>query len=138
MNPNADIRWPIRGTLARTHRPGRYGAAPKQVPQAEVDAWIREVKAAGIRSVICLLDDAQLAYYQDLPVPGDLIAYYRQNGLEVAHVPTRNHAPLLQEQLDAAWDACARLPRPLVVHCSAGQTRTGKVIRHLKPRLRGS
>jgi len=55
------------------------------VSRAEVDEWIGEVKAFGVRSIICLLAHDQLKWYAD--VPEGLISYYRAVGFTVAHVP---------------------------------------------------
>jgi hypothetical protein len=51
------FQWPIKSQLARGRRPGVERKRGSQVPRSVVDAWIKEVKAQGICSIICLLDE---------------------------------------------------------------------------------
>lgn len=78
------VKWVIKGQLARSARPG-YSSSRGPVHRAEVDAWLEEVKTAGIQAIICLLTEEHLQLYRGLPSP-TLIEYYRDRGLEVAHV----------------------------------------------------
>ena len=73
---------------------------------AEDLAWIQEAKEiSGIRSIICLLDEHQLKYYEKLPV--DLVSYYRSKGFEVEHikVPKLRRPPLSDRHLKEVWSA---------------------------------
>ena len=69
--------------LAKSSRPGY----PKKegISKEVVDEWIEDVRAMGVRSIICFLSDHQLAFYSDLP--SGLIQYYRDAGFDVAHIP---------------------------------------------------
>ena len=55
----------------------------------EVDEWLAEVRASGIKSIICLLSDDQLLLYGHLPT--DLITYYRNAGFNAEHVPAQDY-----------------------------------------------
>ena len=130
--------WVIEGQLARCHRPGRrhpsYGSGP--VPIKIVEEWVGKVRNLGIRSIICLLRDCQLKLYAEV-VGGSLVDYYRTAGFEVAHVPSTNHEPLSPTNLDNVWREFQRLPKPVLVHCSYGNTRSRSATEHIVACLNG-
>jgi hypothetical protein len=116
--------------LLRACRPGY----PNKAVDAEtVDAWIAEANDAKIRTILCLLDDAQLEYY--LQAGGDgLLGRYRAAGFVVIHRPVADHQhPAISNELlqRIASDFLAA-ELPLLIHCSAGEDRTGAVIEYLE------
>jgi protein tyrosine phosphatase (PTP) superfamily phosphohydrolase (DUF442 family) len=130
------LSWVIDRQLARGSRPGYRGEEKRPVSRAEVDAWLGEVKAMDVRSIICVLADEHLDLYADLP--DGLLSHYRRAGFAVEHVPALDHKqpPLTQEHLAAIWHAHGSLPKPVLVHCSGGADRTGAAITHIQRELK--
>ena len=126
------IKWVIPDRLARSSRPG-YSPGHLPVARVKVDAWLDEVRNAGIKSIVCLLAQEHLGLYQDLPSGCSLTDYYRHQRFEVAHIAVLDHQqpPLSEEDLRCIAAAYERLPKPVLVHCSAGIDRTGRAVRHL-------
>jgi protein tyrosine/serine phosphatase len=129
------MEWVIPGRLARSSRPGFGGATPSDVDPADVQAWLDEARASGIRSILCLLDERQLDFYPRLP--GGLLETYRRAAMAVASIPVPDFQtpPLSESDLPHVWRAFSDLPGPLLIHCSAGLDRTGAAVAYLLQRL---
>jgi hypothetical protein len=130
------LYWVREGLLATSQRPGYAPGAEFTVPRHVVEAWVEEKQQAGIASIICLLAGDQLPLYRRA-LPQGLIRFYEESGFAVASVPTPDGQgePFTPEQMEEAWQAFERLPKPVLVHCSAGFDRTGRVVAHLLQRM---
>jgi protein tyrosine phosphatase len=132
---NSMFRWVIKQQLARGRRPGVERKRGSQIAKSVVDNWIKEAKEQGVRSVIVLLDERQLRFYENLRM--NLVLHYRSKGLSVVHIeaPNMRRPPLSDQHLKEVWKAYQRLEKPVLIHCSAGIGRTRAAIRYLKERL---
>ena len=59
------FRWVIKQQLARGRRPGVEGKRGRQVAKSVVDNWIKEAKEQRVRSILILLDQRQLRFYDE-------------------------------------------------------------------------
>ena len=98
-----------------------------------VPEWIGRVRHMGVRSIVCLLTQAELKkYYGREGV--DLLQRYAEAGFVVAHVPVGDEKtpPMSPRDLQRLAKAAKNLPPPILVHCSAGVDRTGCAVELLK------
>ncbi len=132
--------WVIPERLACAQRPlrdnPRFGSGPgKHPPPPEArpfaEAWVDRVIQAGFRSVISLLEVAQLERHYvrgGLNLhPEGLLGYYRSRGLAVESIPCTDYQMPTVLQKQQVRDAFQRLPKPVLLHCSAGIDRSSPV-----------
>lgn len=109
--------WVIPRVLAGTSRPGGRHGADRSGAQLDADlAWLR---AQGIGAVLSLTEE---------PLEAAAIA---RHGFDVLHIPVEDLTPPSPEQLAEALafiDRQRSTDRAVVVHCLAGQGRTGTVL----------
>ncbi len=142
--------WVIPEKLVCAHRPLRYhprfGGSARDLPSEatlEVKKWVVRMKRAGIQSIISLMHPKELRHYARLELGAkDLIDLYRKSGFEVRHIPWDDpaHRPSsaphsFQEELDRiqaeALLAFDDLPKPVLLHCSAGIDRSSPVAAYI-------
>ena len=127
------VAWSVPKLLARSHSPQ---LTTRETVRQDVDEWIKELKNDNIRSIICLMDVDEIEmFYGNLP--GGLLGYYRDNGFKVKHVPAKDYkAPALNsKELEKTWHAFNSLPKPVLIHCRQGISRTGRAIDYLEDKL---
>lgn len=140
------VVWVIPGTLACAHRPLRhhpqFGGSRRDLPREAAPAvfdWIRRIKSYGIRGIISLMHPKELRHYEYLDLgAANLIELYRREGFYVKHLPWDDPAhrssfgpTLFADELERvrveALRAFDDLPKPVLLHCSAGIDRSSPV-----------
>jgi hypothetical protein len=144
------VVWIIPDKLAVAHRPLRYhpvfGASGCPLPEEaapEVICWVKRIVDQGFRGLICLMHPKEVAHYVGLDIGApDILALYRAKGLEVCHIPWDDPAHCSDDQR-ASFDqelarirVCAlecfdKLPKPVLLHCSAGIDRSSPVCAYI-------
>ena len=104
----------------------------------EVVSWVDRVKALGIYSIICLLEQAQLDRYYvrgGLNLhPNGLLGYYKERGFEISHFPMTDYQRPAATFMNRVLQEFDRLPKPVLIHCSAAIDRTTPVVAFIAAR----
>ncbi len=138
--------WAIPGALACAHRPLRhhpkFGGSRRDLPPeavGEVRDWVARIKGYGIRAIISLMHPKELHHYAQLDLgANDLLDFYRRADFKVRHIPwddpahrpTSERASFTEELARVGREALAAfdaLPKPSLLHCSAGIDRSSPV-----------
>jgi len=156
--PDSDpLIWAIPGQLACAQRPLRdhpsYGGSARPLPPEagpEVIRWVRRITDAGICSIICLMHPKELRYCNGLDgIPNGLLDLYRKSSLEFrhiqwtdpAHAKTPEERQRIRDQVHQikhdAYGAFKELPKPVLLHCSAGIDRSAPVAAFIAVREQG-
>lgn len=126
MNTDPEsIQWVIKDVLARSCRPGRF--APEGPTPENVSAWITKARSMRIRTILCLLEDSEIEEHYAFRGL-DLIALYREAGFHVHRYPIRDHVRIQLQPLKRTLESCGKQYKPMLIHCSAGISRTGMFI----------
>jgi protein-tyrosine phosphatase len=122
---------PEEKILFGASRPGYKTCAYGPVDDRTVQEWIDFMIERNIGCVCCLLGDDQLAYYGE---KGSLISRYVSSfgAANVLHSPVEDYRIIKKEQLfNEIFPFILNAEKAgvkVVVHCSAGQGRTGQVL----------
>jgi hypothetical protein len=143
------VHWIIPDTLACSPRPLRYhpvyggsGTSIESSATSLVKEWVDLIEIEGIRSIISLMHLRDIAYYEGLDLGAtNLIEFYRNRGFKVEHIPWEDprHSKATFSQTQKtfravrklALQAYDRLPKPVLVQCSAGVDRTAPVAAYI-------
>lgn len=144
------LLWIIPSQLACCHRPLRhnrlYGGSARNLDSSATPLvldWARAVRACGIRSIICLMSENELAFYERLDLQAmNLLEFYRAQGFEVVSIPWKDPAyvridpaALREKERQVSVQALSSfdaLPKPALLHCSAGIDRSSPVAAYIR------
>ena len=152
------LLWVIPGmlacVLACVHRPLRhhphYGGSRAPIPSAAkrlVLDWIDWLRLEDIASVISFMHEGDLGCYREIDFEGGtLLEELERHGFQVCRLPWKDPAhsktdpalkqAKLQEMRRKALFAFDRLPKPVVLLCSAGRDRSAPAAAYIFESLR--
>jgi hypothetical protein len=143
------LAWVIPGELACAHRPlrhhPRYGGSGQPIPPEAkplILDWVAHVRMEGIASIISFMHDRDLRCYREVDLGGQtLTEFLAHEGFTMCPIPWEDplhgktdpvakRAKLAQVRTQAlkAYD---RLPKPVLLQCSAGIDRSAPVAAYI-------
>lgn len=143
------LAWVIPAALACAHRPlrhhPRYGGSGLPIPaeaQPLILDWVEQIRMEGIASIISLMHDRDLRCYRHINLGGlNLPAFLERAGFTVRSLPwedpahSRTDPAMKQAKLEQiredALQAYDRLPKPVLLQCSAGIDRSAPVAAYI-------
>ena len=128
------LQWVIEGFLARSNRPCYWDEKPTV---ASLTEWLDAVANMQIRGILCFLSQDELAeHYGSCGI--DLLATYRDRKFVVGHMPVSDYRqpPLRRSDLAKIRAVFGKLPKPCLIHCSAGIDRTGAAVEFIQSQLK--
>ena len=145
------IVWLLGGTLACSQRPlrddpdfgvhlpsCRCGCCRQPLPPEArelVVEWVERVKSQGIRSIVSLLEETQHERYYlrgGLGLhPEGLFGYYRSQGFSFCNIPLTDYQTPSESQMERILEAFDRMPKPVLLQCSAAIDRTSPVAAYI-------
>jgi hypothetical protein len=130
------FKWKIKDLLAYSPRPGYPN---KSVSLATLNKTLQEWKENNIRSVICLLSDTEIQEYYKV-IDSNLLEFYIQKGFKVYHLNISDFQtpPVNEQELSQIFTAYKSLPHPILIHCGAGEDRSGYAVEYIEYKLRGT
>ncbi len=139
------LTWVIPDQLACGHRPLRhhqvYGGSARNLDSGATSflfEWVEFMQVYDVQSIICLMHENELAYYNALDLnASNLVEFYRFQGFKVCHLPWEDPAhsdtdleTIAKQRREIRHDALEafdNLPKPVLLHCSAGIQRSAPV-----------
>lgn len=119
------MKWIIDKILAKSSRPGYPSIG---ISASTVKMWLDDAKKEGIKSVICMMTAREMR--TKYRISTSLPNIYKLHGLICAWVPTpdsgNDDIPFDSEQ--KVIEAYEKLPKPVLIHCSAGMQRSGAAV----------
>ncbi len=141
--------WVIPSGLACAHRPLRhhphYGGSGQPIPREAkplISDWVEQIRLEGIASIISFMHDRDVRCYREIDLGGvNLIEFLAHEGFPLCPLPWEDpehsrtdravkRAKLEQVRKDAL-EAYERLPKPVLLVCSAGIDRSAPVAAYI-------